>query len=152
MIVWSSKRALVLTAILLGFASNAAAQELGVRAGVSSDPDQFYFGVHVYTAPIVDRLRFRPNLEIGVGDDTTLAALNLEFVYPLRITRSQWSFLPGAGPALNIYNHGENTDTDGGFNILLGLEHRDGFFVEMKVGAMDSPDLKFGVGYTFGRR
>jgi hypothetical protein len=29
------------------------------------------------------------------------------------------------------------------------VEHRDGLFFEAKIGAIDSPDLKFGVGYTF---
>ena len=41
----------------------------GLRAGVSVDPDQFYVGAHVETAPIVERLVFRPNVEVGFGDD-----------------------------------------------------------------------------------
>ena len=32
-----------------------------------------------------------------------------------------------------------------------GLQHDKGLFFEVKVGAWDSPDLKFGVGYVFGR-
>ena len=46
----------------------------GVRAGVSGDPGQFYFGGHVETRPLIDKLTFRPNVEIGLGDDTTLVA------------------------------------------------------------------------------
>ena len=41
--------------------------QAGVRAGVSVDPDQFYFGGHIETTPLVDRLRFRPNVEVGVA-------------------------------------------------------------------------------------
>ena len=63
------------------FAVPAAAQDVGVRAGVSADPDQFYFGGHFETAPLVDRLHFRPNVEIGVGDNVTLVAVNVEFAY-----------------------------------------------------------------------
>ena len=82
----------------------AAAQDAGVRAGVSVNPDQFYFGGHIETKPLVDRLRFRPN-----GD----------------------------------------SDLEGGLNFLVGVQHRDGLFVEFKVGAIDSPDIKFGVGFTW---
>jgi hypothetical protein len=37
----------------------------------------------------------------------------------------------------------------GGFNILVGLEHKKGLFTEFKVGFADSPDIKFAVGYVF---
>jgi hypothetical protein len=120
----------------------------GVRAGVSLNPDQFYFGGHVETTPVVDRLRFRPNVEVGVGNDTTLAAFNFEFIYPFP-SRQPWHVYAGAGPALNWYRAGGVSDTRGGFNLLLGLENTKGMFFEAKIGTIDSPDLKFGVGYTF---
>ena len=50
----------------------ALAQDGGIRGGISVDPDQFYFGGHLETSPLVDRLYFRPNVEIGIGDDLTL--------------------------------------------------------------------------------
>jgi hypothetical protein len=51
---------------------------------------------------------------------------------------------------VNFYNFdGGGSETEGGFNILLGVQHTRGLFFELKVGAGDSPDLKFGVGYTF---
>ena len=34
-------------------------------------------------------------------------------------------------------------------NFLFGAEARNGLFFELKVGVIDSPELKFGVGYTF---
>ena len=69
-------------AALLGSASPALAQgvRLGVRAGASVNPDQFYFGAHVETPPIVNRVHLRPNLEIGVGDNVTLVGVNIEAV------------------------------------------------------------------------
>jgi hypothetical protein len=61
--------------------------------------------------------------------------------------------LRGGGPAavLTTIDHdGENhTDVDGGFNLLIGLAHRKGLFTELKVGVIDSPSLKIGVGYSF---
>ena len=129
-------------------AAPASAQDFGVRAGVSIDPDQFYFGAHAQTAPLVDRLHFRPNAEIGVGDDVTVIAFNFEFAYFFPTTQP-WQFYAGAGPALNIVDSENDTDPKGGFNILLGVEHRKGLFAEFKVGTIDSPEIKFGVGYTW---
>lgn len=129
-------------------AAPAAAQTVGVQAGVSIDPDQFYFGGHVETAPLVDRLRFRPSAEIGLGDDLTLVGLNLEFAYVFPSQRA-WSLYTGAGPALNIIKADGDTEAQGGFNILIGAAHRGGLFVEFKVGALDSPSAKFGIGYVF---
>ena len=40
----------------------------------------------------------------------------------------------------------------GGFNLLGGVQHTGGLFVEMKGGIADSPDFKFLVGYTFKKR
>jgi hypothetical protein len=112
------------------------------------NPDQFYFGGHLQTTPLVDRLRFRPNVEVGLGDHTTLAAFNFEFIYPFA-TRQPWHVYAGAGPALNWYRVNSISDTRGGFNLLVGLENAKGMFFEAKIGLVDSPDLKFGVGYTF---
>lgn len=141
--------AIVLAVALLSLATTVRAQDVGVRAGVSADPDQFYFGAHLYTGPVVERLRFRPNVEVGVGDNLTVTTVNLEFVYPIPFTRSPWRMLVGAGPALVFASHDGFHHSGAGFNILFGAEHRDGFFTEVKVGALDSPDLKFGVGYTW---
>ena len=138
--------------VLVSWASRASAQAVGVRAGVSGDPNQFYMGVHVQTYELADHLRFRPNLEIGLGDNVTLAALNFEFAYEVQQKkRSDWNLYVGAGPALNIYRFTNTTQSDGGFNILIGLAHRGGLFTELKVGAINSPSVKFGVGYTFPR-
>ena len=148
-------RTLVLTvATLVMLATPAIAQSrAGVRAGVSGDPDQFFFGGHVETRPLVDRLTFRPNAEIGIGDDVTLIALNLEFAYWLTTNRP-WSVYAGGGPALNIYSFDDDGGDDdgevgGGFNIMVGVQHRQGLFAEFKVGMIDSPDVKFAVGYVF---
>ena len=53
------------------------------------------------------------------------------------------------GPALNIINAHDDTDAGGGFNFGLGIEHRQGLFGEIKVGVIDSPDFKIGIGYRF---
>lgn len=129
-----------------GLARPASAQVTpGVRVGLSVDPDQFYIGGHVETAPLIERVHFRPNVEAGFGDDRTLVAVNFEFVYRFS-PRRMWQLYAGAGPGLNIDTH---SNTEGGFNILLGAEQSGGLFFEIKIGAADSPGLKFGVGYAF---
>ena len=133
-------------------AAPAAAQtptySYGFRVGASAEPDQFYFGAHVETGPLVENLHFRPNVEIGVGNDVTLVGINFELAYKFP-TRREWRPYAAAGPALNIVRaHGES-DAQGGFNIALGIEHRGGLFAEVKVGALDSPDFKFGIGFRF---
>ena len=122
----------------------------GVRAGLSLDPDQFYIGGHIETDPLVERLVFRPNVEVGFGDDVTLAAFNFEFAWKFARGRTPWGFYAGGGPAINLYQfEGDGDETEGGFNFLFGVENRSGLFFEFKLGVADSPDFKFGVGFTF---
>jgi hypothetical protein len=139
---------LVLAACLAAFPGPAAAQTVGAQVGASVDPDQFYFGGHVETPPVVDRLHFRPNVEVGLGNDLTLIALNFEFVYRF-LGDYPWKLYAGGGPALNIIDFQDNTEAEGGFNIVVGVAHDQGLFVEIKAGALDSPDFKVGVGYVF---
>lgn len=127
----------------------ASAQGLGVRAGASVDPDQFYFGGHYESRPLVDQLHFKPNLELGIGDDITTFGLNFEFVYKIPIDGSPWNLYAGGGPAVNFYSFDNDSRTEGGLNVLFGAETTQGVFFELKLGALDSPDLKFGVGYTW---
>ena len=144
--------------LTLAFASSSLAQEqVGIRVGVSGDPDQFVFGGHIETAPLLERLVFRPNAEIGLGSDLVLMAFNLEFVYKIPLEDNPWTVYIGAGPALNILSFSDDggrrgrddTKVEGGFNIVLGAEHSEGLFTEFKIGASDSPDLKLMIGYSF---
>jgi len=146
-------RSITRLSFLLGalfiFSGSALAQDGGIRAGLTVDPDQFYFGGHLETSPLVDRLHFRPNVEVGFGDDLTLIAANMEFVYKFP-KRGGWGLYAGGGPALNVYMVDEgDSNTDAGLNFLVGVENSSGLFFEFKVGAIDSPDFKFGVGWTF---
>ena len=152
------KRTVVAAAIgLVLLPLSAAAQEsVGVRIGVSVDPDQFFFGGHVETAPLLERLVFRPNAEIGIGSDLVVIGLNFEFAFKIDLDDQRWSPYVGGGPAVNVIDRssgrsrgGDDTNVEGGFNILIGVEHEGGLFTELKVGALDSPDLKFVVGYVF---
>lgn len=141
---------LIAAAVLVVVPCPAAAQAPGVRAGASVDPDQFYLGGHFESGPIVNQLHFKPNVEVGFGDNLTHFGINLEFVYKFPVN-PLWKLYAGAGPAINIYSVDEvdDTFTEGGLNFLFGAETTRGLFFELKLGALDSPDVKFGVGWTF---
>ena len=142
-------RVLLICGAVVSLATPAFAQRnVGIRAGVSGDPDQFFFGGHYETKPLIRRVTFRPNAEIGVGDGLTTVALNFEFVYSIRLEGEPARVYFGAGPAANIYSNGD-TDVRAGLNFLLGIQHDRGLFAEVKIGAIDSPEFKFTVGYAF---
>lgn len=150
---WSARWAVIVPLVFAGWllpASAAAQVAPGLRGGVSIDPDQVYVGGHIETEPLVERLVFRPNVEIGFGDDVTLAAFNFEFLWKFPRRGSEWGFYAGGGPGINLYQfEGPGDDTEAGFNFVGGLETTRGFFFEFKLGVHESPDFKFGVGYTF---
>jgi hypothetical protein len=122
----------------------------GIRAGLSADPGQFFIGGHYVTRPVWNRLRFQPNVEAGFGDDRTVVAFNMDFGYWMPINR-EWQAYVGGGPAMNVITRsGEGgSDVEPGLSVLAGLRRRGGLFIEMKVGAFDSPSFKLAVGYTF---
>jgi len=136
---------------LMTLTTSAAAQTPGVRGGISVDPEQFFLGGHFETAPLIERLHFKPNLEVGFGDDVTHVGVNFEFVYKLPLDTGPWTLYAGGGPALNIYSFEgiDDSANEPGLNALFGAETERGLFFEVKVGALDSPRLKFAVGWNF---
>jgi len=140
---------------LLAAVNAAAAQtRAGVRAGISADPEQVYIGGHVDVSEIAKRFWFRPNVEVGFGDHLTVATFNAEFVYRAT-TRKQWNPYFGGGPALVVQTfhsgaaRNNNTDVGPGFNFVAGVEQRKGLLAEIKIGAIDSPAFKLGIGWTW---
>ena len=129
-------------------ASPAAAQTFGVRVGASARPDQFVVGAHVETKPVADHITFRPNIELGLGNGLTVTCFNFELAYKLP-SSNPWNVYAAGGPALVLINSDQRDRAEGGFNISLGVEHRDGLFGEIKAGAIDSPDFKILIGYVF---
>jgi opacity protein-like surface antigen len=131
----------------------------GPRIGLTVDPDQVHFGMHLDFGNFAERVRFQPNFELGLGDHVTVAALNFEGAYRFRSNWAAWTPYAGGGLGLNFvswddeYARGDNSDTELGLNILGGVErglsNGDRFFAEIKFGLGDSPDFKFTVGWTF---
>lgn len=130
----------------------------GPRVGVTMDPDQIHFGAHLDFGNFAEHIRFQPNIEVGIGDDLTIIALNFEAAYRFQSRWDVWTPYAGGGLGLNFVSFDsegveDDSDTDVGFSVLGGIEkglkngHR--FFLEGKLGLADSPDFKVTAGWTF---
>jgi len=131
----------------------------GPRVGLTSGPDQVHFGAHLDFGQFARRVRFQPNIEVGLGDHLTLVTVNAEAAYRFRETWDVWSPYLGGGLGVNIaswddHGGGDNTSTDLGASVLGGIEkglaNGDRFFMEVKLGVVDeSPDFKLTFSWTF---
>jgi hypothetical protein len=124
----------------------------GPRLGVTVGPDQFHFGAHLDLGYFAQHFRLQPNIEVGVGSDQTVVALNGEAAYRFISEWGRWSPYLGGGLGINVVS-ADGGHTDLGVNVLGGIEKilagGDRFFLEGKLGLVDSPDWKFTAGWTF---
>jgi hypothetical protein len=133
----------------------------GVRAGLSISPDQFVFGGQLSFRGLAPDWTFDPSLELGLGDDLTVIAFNLDALYHLRLSGSDWRPYVGGGLGLASISWDEptglhdDTHNEVGLNVVLGFRvpTRSGqhWFTEMRLGVADLPDLKVVGGFSFGR-
>ncbi len=132
----------------------------GVQVGLSSSPDQFFGGVHFNLGEFARNVRFRPTLDLGVGDHVTLiqALAEAHYVFP-KVQVWKPYVGGGAGLAYADFNSGagrRSGDTVTKFSLAAvgGVETRlksaSTFYFEGKVGLGDAdPDFKLGVGWTW---
>jgi opacity protein-like surface antigen len=130
----------------------------GPRVGMAVDPDQVYFGGHIDFGYFAEHFRLQPNVELGLGNDLTVLAINAETAYRFSSDWGRWSPYLGGGLGLisvSDDNAGlrDETETNLGASVLGGIEKNlssgDRFFLEAKLGLVDAPDLKVGAGWTF---
>lgn len=129
----------------------------GPRIGLSVDPDQVHFGAHLDFGHFARHVRFQPNLELGLGEDVKLFAINAEAAYRFSSSWDVWSPYLGGGLGVNSWSSDsggmDRSDTDLGVNLLGGIEKGladgDRFFLEVKLSLNDHPDAKFTAGWTF---
>jgi hypothetical protein len=153
--------ALVLLLPALASAATAVTVDPGVRAGLSISPDQFVFGGQLSFHGLAPDWTFDPGLEIGLGDDVTTIAFDLDALYHMRLSGTDWSPYVGGGLGLVSVSRDEkpgvrdDSDNEIGLNAVIGFRAptRAGqhWFTEMRVGIGDLPDLKVVGGFSFGR-
>ena len=140
---------------------------IGVEAGVGLDPELIMFGAHGAFAPVFHRnVEFRPGVELGVGELTTLFGVNLDVLYTLPGTNrgARWTPYVGGGPNFALSHRGfeseideddrsrfdfSDTDFEPGFNFIAGARARNGMFLELKATAYGVSNVRVMVGYNF---
>jgi len=153
------KRATVATIAALGItllANQARASDLGLRLGYYFDADAVSVGMEMLT-PIngmEGEWYFNPNLDIAMGDNRDLAALNFDFHYDFQ-TESNVAVWAGAGPALLIIDQdrfSNDTDVDPALDLLMGFGAKTGTyrpFVQGKGILSDNSEAAITVGVRF---
>ena len=149
----------------------------GVTGGIGIDPEIIDFGAHATFGPIFkDEIMFRPGIEFGLGEVTTLMNINLEVLYTFANPSSDtWSPYVGAGPAFGLSHRGfgtddsdnvnvngtdadddrpnrfdfSDTDFNGGMNFIVGLRKQSGVFFEMKATAWGVSNIRLLAGVNF---
>ena len=141
---------------------------LGVVGGVGLDPELIMFGGHGAFGPVFHRnVEFRPGVEFGLGEVTTLFGINLDVLYTLpgAARGTRWTPYVGAGPNFALSHRGFEEDDDddddgnrfdfsdtdfvGGFNFFAGARTANGMFLEMKSTAYGVSNIRFLVGFNF---
>ncbi len=130
----------------------------GPHLGFGSGPDQFVVGGHLKWAEVAPSLDFMPSVDFGFGSRTTLVSFNGDFHYKID-TRTRWRPYVGGGVGVHfvsIDNPGpglDGSETVTGGHFIAGADvptaNRSRFFVEMKLGFGDSPDLRALAGWGF---
>ena len=147
---------------------------IGVEGGVGLDPEIIDVGVHANIGRFVrNNMTFRPGLEIGAGEITTLLNINLDVLYSLAefTEETRWTPYVGAGPAFGLSHRGvsasdvddpdaealddrnrfdfSDTDFNGGVNFIVGMRKPSGVFFEMKATAWGVSNIRLLAGFDF---
>jgi len=160
------KRLLVtaLLAVALPWTAQAATSStlIGPRFGVSLDPDQLVLGGQLVTPPVAPHITFDPSLELGLGDDQTVVAINLDMFYHFELHDTQWSPYAGLGVGINWFSidrpapESDQSNSEVGANVVLGVDvptsHGSWFFSELRAGLGDIPEMKIIAGWNFALR
>lgn len=159
------RRSFLALAILVTIPATSLAQGFtayGPHVGFSSGPDQFVIGGQLLMREVAPRLDFVPGVDLGFGDNSTLVSINGDLRYRLD-TGTTWQPYVGGGVGLHfisVNNNGpfgqDNSDTRAGGHLLFGADvanrNRSRFFLELKLGFSDAPDLKALAGWSFRMR
>jgi hypothetical protein len=129
----------------------------GPHIGVAGDPDQLVVGLHFDVGRIAQRVRFQPDLELGLGDNHTIFSFTLPAHYLFR-TRTEIGPYLGGGVMIGLDDRDrpaprDDTDVEIGIALTGGLEwrteHGDRFFLELNLLAGDLHDFQAVGGITF---
>ena len=141
--------------VAVSAASSAIASPgVGIRGGITDDPDTFFLGIQAEFQIGRQPLVIEPSLDFGIGEggaDFFSLRGNLHFKYRIRVAPRQ-SVYPLFGPSLYLIHvddcNGDCTRTDLGFDLGFGYSYSR-FSIELGVGVWDVPDITLTLSYTF---
>ena len=155
----------------IGFSAEALKQSIGrarigVRTGITLDPELITFGAQVEFGPVFRNIWIRPSTEFAFGEVTKIYSLSPEFSYYLPFigygpNQTRWNTYVGTGPTFSIAKktfkdvpgQPENISdwvSDVGLSLFVGMSQRNGMFVELKGEAYsESPTVRLFIGYRF---
>ena len=123
---------------------------LGLRAGASSNPDQFVVGAQAEVGQF-GMATIAPSIDLGFGDNSDLTAVNLDlrwYLFPLPQTGIQ--FYAAAGPTAVFVS----SQSEVGLSLTAGakipMKGTGRYNIEARFGIGDIPDLKVMLGVLFG--
>lgn len=149
---------------------------VGVQGGVGLDPEIIDVGVHASFGPLfTPRLQFRPVVELGLGEVTTIFGINLDLLYSFdaAVGEDGWAPYVGGGPNFGMSHRGfatedednvdvdgveidrpgrfdfSDTDFNGGMNFIVGMRRPNGVFFEMKATAWGVTNVRLLAGFSF---
>jgi len=124
---------------------------VGAFAGLGLDPEMVMVGAHAQFGPIFHRnVTFRPGVELGVGEVTTMFGINLDVIYLLPGTarNSRWMPYVGVGPTFGLSHRGFSTE-EGDKVTIDGVTTSTGTTVNTDTGRFDFGDTDFEGGANF---
>lgn len=151
---------------------------IGAEGGVGLDPELIMLGVHgAFGGFFRDNIEFRPGIELGLGEVTTLLSINLDvfYVFPGVSRQTRWAPYAGVGPAFGLSHRGFETDDDdnvdvdgvvdidpdrnrfdfsdtdfnGGINFIAGARNPRGIFFELRATAWGVSNIRLLAGFNF---
>jgi hypothetical protein len=124
---------------------------IGVEGGIGLDPELIMFGGHATFSPVFsESVRFRPGVEFGLGELTTMFGINLDVLYTLpgADAGQRWAPYVGAGPNFSLSHRGFETDDVDNVDVdVPGVPNNatDGDLP----GRFDFSDTDFSGGFNF---
>jgi opacity protein-like surface antigen len=125
----------------------------GPRVGFAADPDQLVIGAHMDAGRLAPRVRFQPDVELGVGDNVVILGFTAPVHYLFKVSGDIQPYA-GGGVTLGFVNvdNGDD-DVEAALDLIGGLEWsmKSGnlFFTEFDIMVGDLQDFQIIAGWTF---
>ena len=148
--------ALILVPAVALAQSDLGLRHVGLRGGLTVDPDQGHIGMHFDAGRFAPQVRFQPSVEVGFGSNRVVGMFNIDAFYTFE--PGGWAPYLGGGLGIGVISRDrgrEDGDSDvnveAGVNLVGGFEWGDTYkyLLEARLGVGDIPDFKLTIGVNF---